>query len=150
MATLPVPERAVLRRARNLLHAEQELFLAIRAPQTPIPARWLREVVKLFLNKLPPAQPLAPGTLPQFNPSLPLQSLPSSPTPPGIIPRRTNTPFEERYSKISSVDEIFLHTPQLPRSTPTFNPIYERYERRLADLKYLLRPLTRETDGSGH
>jgi hypothetical protein len=148
MATFPIPERAIVRRTYNPPpHAEQELFLAIRAPQTPIQGRWLLEVVKLLLHKLPPAQTPLPGILPQFNPGPPLQSLLSSPAPPGIIPQRRIIPVEERYLRTSPTHEAFdFRAPQPP---PTFGPIYERYNRRLADLKNLLGPLTRENDGSG-
>lgn len=149
MAALPIPERAVVRRTRNPPPpAEQELFLAIRALQTP-KGRWLLEVVKLFLDKLPPAQLPLPSILPQFNPGPPLQSLLSSPVSPGVIPRCTITPVEERYSRTSSTHELSVHAPAAPRPTPTFRPIYERYERRLADLKNLLGPLTCGNDSSG-
>jgi len=149
MATLPIPERAIVRRTYNPpLHAEQELFLAIRAPQTPIQGRRLLEVVKLLLHKLPPAQPPLPGVLPQFNPGPPLQSLLSSFAPPDIIPQRRIIPVEERYLRTSPTHEaIDLSAPQPP--PPMVGPIYERYNRRLADLKSLLSPLTRENDGSG-
>ena len=148
MVTLPIPERAIVRRTYNPpLHAEQELFLAIRAPQTPIQGLWLLEMVKLLLHKLPPAQPSLPGVLPQFNPGLPLQSLLSSLAPPGIISQRRIIPVEERYLRTSPTHEAFdFRAPQPP---PTFGPTYERYNRRLADLKNLLGPLTRENDSSG-
>ncbi|KAG4432540.1 hypothetical protein IFR05_011975 [Cadophora sp. M221] len=56
MATLPIPKQAMIRRTQDAPpHAEQELALAIRAPQSPIQSHWLLEVVKLLLDKLPPA-----------------------------------------------------------------------------------------------
>lgn len=120
MVTPRTPERAVIRRTHNHPpHAEQQLFLAVRALPTPIQDRWLLEFAKL-LHKLPPAQPPLPSILPQFNPGPPPQSLLSSPAPPGIIPRR----------RITSVN--VFNEPQPP---PTFDQIYERHNRRLADLK---------------
>lgn len=51
MATLPIPERAVVSRVRSsLLQTEQELLDAISALQTRIPDRWMLEKIKLFLN----------------------------------------------------------------------------------------------------
>ncbi|PVH70646.1 hypothetical protein DL98DRAFT_540678 [Cadophora sp. DSE1049] len=161
MATLPMPERAVVRQTHPSPHAEHELFLAIRAPQTSIQGRWLLEVVKLFLDKLPPAQPPLPGILPQFNLGTPLQSLLSPPAPAGIIPHRGITSVEEGYPRTSSTHDVFdSNTPQPPSrfrafatpfrpAFPPIGPIYERHNRRLADLKNLLGPLTCQNDSSG-
>ncbi|KFY83545.1 hypothetical protein V498_07991, partial [Pseudogymnoascus sp. VKM F-4517 (FW-2822)] len=80
--------------------------------------------------------------LPQFNlgqppqPPQPPQLLQSSPTPPRIIPRRRTT-----QAKASDFDE--------PQPAPTTVPVSERHDRRLADLKDQLSPLTRGNDDSG-
>ncbi|KFY29419.1 hypothetical protein V493_02375 [Pseudogymnoascus sp. VKM F-4281 (FW-2241)] len=139
MVTPRTPERAMIRRDHNAPpHTEPKLFLDIRALQTLVQDRWQLELVRLLLYKLPPAQPPLPSILPQFNlgqPPQPPQPLQSSPTPPRIIPRRRTT-----QAKASDFDE--------PQPAPTFVPVYERHNRRLADLKDQLSPLTCGNDGS--
>lgn len=144
MASLPIPERAVVSRARSsLLQTEQELLDAISALQTPIPDRWMLEKIKLFLNKLPPAQPRRLGILPQFNLGSPLQSRLSSLAPPSFIPQRTITPVKESNPRVASA----ATTAKIKRVIRP--PVHEPYKRRLAELKNLLRPLTHENDDSG-
>ncbi|KFZ03646.1 hypothetical protein V502_10773 [Pseudogymnoascus sp. VKM F-4520 (FW-2644)] len=145
MVTPRIPERAVVRRTHNPPpHTEQELFLFIRALQSPIQNRRLLEWMKLKLHKLPPSQPPLPSILPQFNPGLPLQYLPSSSVPPGIIPQRRITPIEETHLRTSSTHNIFDFDTPLPP-----DPVEERHIRRLADLENLLGPLNSENDDSG-
>jgi hypothetical protein len=166
MATPRIPERAVTRRTHNPPHAEQKLFLAVRALQTTIQDGWLLELMKLLLHRLPPTQPPLPSILPQFNLGSPLQSLLPSSAPPGIIPQRRITPIEERHLRTSSTHKILDFSPLQPldlaeereylnRLLANWSPIQsldpaeERYYQRLADLKNLLGPLNSENDDSG-
>lgn len=147
MVTPCIPERAVVRRTHNPPpHTEQELFRFIRALQIPIQNRWVLEWMKLTLHKLPPSQPPLPSILPQFNPGLPVQYVPSSAAPPGIIPQHRITPIEERHRRTSSTHKRFdlNFDTDLP-----LNPPEERHNQRLADLKNLLGPLNSEKDDSG-
>ncbi|KFY19200.1 hypothetical protein V493_08081 [Pseudogymnoascus sp. VKM F-4281 (FW-2241)] len=142
MATLPIPDCAVIPRARDTPpRLEQELLPPILAPKTDIQGRWILEMVKMLLTKLPPAQPPLPGILPQFNPDPPLQPHLSFPVPLSTIPRRTTTPVKKQQSRFATA---------IPSIKPAYEqPIDERHEQRLADLKTLLGPLTRKIDGTG-